>query len=756
MKRRLFIFALVLCVQAGLLAVARAQDVAPTPTPAGSRVLSASIYVRSGPGENYLPVGHAVAGDLVLPQNRNADGTWVLISYNRAYGWVRRDLVHWVENIDALPILEVGALTPTPIPGIGDVTRVNPTYTPTGSYVDVVPGGVIVRAGPAFQYANLGTLRPGTVVEPLGRNADTSWILIRYNEGFAWVLAQLVRWQADLTTLPLVDVDNLTPTATYTGSPSATMTLTPSPTDTPSATRTPSSTATETATATNTATHTPTDTPSATRTPSSTATKTATATHTTTYTPTDTPTLTRTSTRTPTATPTASRTSTSTATNRPTATPTATRTAVPTDTPAATEALIVPSDTALPTETSTATRTPSPEPTDTVTPTLTETAAPTLTATPTQTDTPVPTVTATRRPTDTAVPTLTDTATEAPSATPTATITATETPEPSDTMTPEAVATTEATIAVTAEVTIEAAAVVTAEETSAATAEATAVASEQAQPTTDLIQSLALALSQEPIATTGTADVTAAVTSSATVHPTLTNTTTEAPSATLRPTRTARPPSTETPIPTATDTPTLTEAAATTLEATAVIAAPEATATNAPPTATETRAPEVASVPTGPAPLPGLPTASGSPRFPLEALVGGLGLFLVIGYAGLYWRGILQTERYAKGFVVKRCPVCREGRLEIETRYERSLGIPRARRTVRCTNCRSVLRETGNHQWRYAIDPFVSPALYARFNGRIVDDDTLKKLMKEAPPASQPPRPRDAPRPPTFVDDDRE
>lgn len=190
-------------------------------------------------------------------------------------------------------------------------------------------------------------------------------------------------------------------------------------------------------------------------------------------------------------------------------------------------------------------------------------------------------------------------------------------------------------------------------------------------------------------------------------------------------------------------------------ETAALVAAQTEPASPLPPTATATSA-EVASVPTGPAPIPGLPTAPGSRRFPLEAVVGGLGLFLVIGYAGLYWRGILQTERYSKGFVVKRCPVCREGRLEIETRYDRSLGIPRARRTVRCTNCHSVLRESGNRQWRYAIDPFVSPALYARYNGRIIDDDALKKLMKQAPPASQPPRPRDAPKPPTFVDDDRE
>jgi hypothetical protein len=309
---------------------------------------------------------------------------------------------------------------------------------------------------------------------------------------------------------------------------------------------------------------------------------------------------------------------------------------------------------------------------------------------------------------------------------------------------------------VTAVVTPEATSVEMAEATSATTAETTAAATEQASPTTGLFQSLAMALSQEP-SLTETVEASTTVAPSNTARPTATDTAapTATDTATPGPTDTVSPTPTDTPIPIATYTMTFTPLPATEVVTEAIIVAPETTVTTAPPTATDTRAPEIASVPTGPAPLPGT-IASGGGRLPIEAIVGGLGLFIVIGYAGLYWRGILQTERYTRGFIVKRCPVCREGRLEIETRYERSLGIPRARRTVRCTNCRSVLRETGNHQWRYAIDPFVSPALYARYNGRIVDDETLKKLTKEAPLASQPPRPRDVPKPPTFVDDDRE
>lgn len=148
------------------------------------------------------------------------------------------------------------------------------------------------------------------------------------------------------------------------------------------------------------------------------------------------------------------------------------------------------------------------------------------------------------------------------------------------------------------------------------------------------------------------------------------------------------------------------------------------------------------------------PDAGTEGRLPVELIVGGGLLALLLVYVGLYWRGLSSLERYAGGFVIDDCPVCRSGRLTVETRQDRVFGIPRARSTVRCSACRSVLREAGHRRWRYAVDRIENPALYERFNGRVVDEETLKSLASQptAPPPA--PRPYTPAKPPTFEDEE--
>jgi len=154
-----------------------------------------------------------------------------------------------------------------------------------------------------------------------------------------------------------------------------------------------------------------------------------------------------------------------------------------------------------------------------------------------------------------------------------------------------------------------------------------------------------------------------------------------------------------------------------------------------------------------------LPTPDAGPgdgiALPVEALVGGGLLVLVLGYTALYARGLAQSGRYAKGFVFDTCPICQRGKPLLEARQERWFGVPHTRWIVRCTECRSVLRETTGQRWRYAVDPLENPFLFERFNGREVDADLLRELARRAPEfaAHRPPRPVT---PPTFVDDDDE
>lgn len=105
---------------------------------------------------------------------------------------------------------------------------------------------------------------------------------------------------------------------------------------------------------------------------------------------------------------------------------------------------------------------------------------------------------------------------------------------------------------------------------------------------------------------------------------------------------------------------------------------------------------------------------------------------LVLIYGVLFFRGAVAVDRYKDGFPVKTCPICGRGELTVETRVDRLLGIPRVKRIVRCSDCRSVLREVGLRRWRYAVDRLESPALYQRYNNRTIDESALASIDRNA------------------------
>lgn len=115
---------------------------------------ASDIYVRGGPGSAYLPVGRLVAGDLVVPVNRSASGTWVMIQYSRGFGWICRDLARWIEDIDALPTLDETDLTPT------SLYTETPVSAPTGYQVNAGAEGAFVRLVPASITRSSARLSP--------------------------------------------------------------------------------------------------------------------------------------------------------------------------------------------------------------------------------------------------------------------------------------------------------------------------------------------------------------------------------------------------------------------------------------------------------------------------------------------------------------------------------------------------------------------------------------------------------------------
>jgi hypothetical protein len=116
-----------------------------------------------------------------------------------------------------------------------------------------------------------------------------------------------------------------------------------------------------------------------------------------------------------------------------------------------------------------------------------------------------------------------------------------------------------------------------------------------------------------------------------------------------------------------------------------------------------------------------------SPAVPLVA-VAGIAVAGGLVYLGAFARALPELRRYDQGFVRHDCPVCERGTLTLEEKRGSTLGVPAVRRTVRCTACRSVLREKGPQRWTYAVDRLENPTIYERYNGREITDDELKAL----------------------------
>jgi hypothetical protein len=98
----------------------------------------------------------------------------------------------------------------------------------------------------------------------------------------------------------------------------------------------------------------------------------------------------------------------------------------------------------------------------------------------------------------------------------------------------------------------------------------------------------------------------------------------------------------------------------------------------------------------------------------------------VLAYAWSWSRQRAVVRRFNQ----RVCPACQQGRLVIEMREDRIVGVPRYRHTIRCDTCRSVLRETSSG-WRYAVDRLANEALFTRFNSRLLSTPALLRLLDE-------------------------
>jgi hypothetical protein len=100
------------------------------------------------------------------------------------------------------PNPEVATAVPTPTSA--PTARPDDMGILSGPLARINTSSLNVRQGPGTNYAPVGTLVQGDQVQIVGRNADSSWWAISYENGTGWVIASLVITEGDVSQVPLV------------------------------------------------------------------------------------------------------------------------------------------------------------------------------------------------------------------------------------------------------------------------------------------------------------------------------------------------------------------------------------------------------------------------------------------------------------------------------------------------------------------------------------------------------------------------
>lgn len=167
------IFALGLALVAIQPAVAQSEPVAVVTAP--------RLNVRSGPAITYTVIGSVIQDETVTMMARTADSSWAQIrTLSGVVGWVSTYYLKSVTAFASLPIV---------------------TYTEPQAEVTAL--ALNVREGPGLTYAIVGKVYDGDIVSLVGRNGDSSWLYIRYDDNqLGWVASAEVETDIERYTLP--------------------------------------------------------------------------------------------------------------------------------------------------------------------------------------------------------------------------------------------------------------------------------------------------------------------------------------------------------------------------------------------------------------------------------------------------------------------------------------------------------------------------------------------------------------------------
>ncbi len=149
-------------------------------------VSTGAANVRSGPGIGYGIVAVAGQGQTVTMLARNNISSWVKVKLaNGTQGWINASLLTPSVSINNLPVESVQTLSAS---GLVNTAALN------------------VRSGPGTTFGVTAVVYQDQGVALLGRNADSSWIKVRLNNGsVGWVNGAYIDTATTLNSLPIVN-----------------------------------------------------------------------------------------------------------------------------------------------------------------------------------------------------------------------------------------------------------------------------------------------------------------------------------------------------------------------------------------------------------------------------------------------------------------------------------------------------------------------------------------------------------------------
>mgnify|MGYP002624978580 CR=1 FL=1 len=160
------------------------------PTPPASTywatINTGAANLRSGPGIGYGIVTVVTQGQYVSLLARNNISSWAKVQLTSGtVGWINASLLTPNVSINTLPVENVQTLATS---GLVNTAALN------------------VRTGPGVNFGVTAVVYQDQGLALLGRNADTSWLKVRLNDGtVGWVNSAFIQTSTTLNSLPITN-----------------------------------------------------------------------------------------------------------------------------------------------------------------------------------------------------------------------------------------------------------------------------------------------------------------------------------------------------------------------------------------------------------------------------------------------------------------------------------------------------------------------------------------------------------------------